>query len=199
MRKNGLARKLLAVLMALVFVAGTTGLGTMNAYGVSSPVHNVTQDTYYSTIQGAVDAAAQGDVIEVAPGNYFESVTVDVNDLTIQSTGGSAVTGVAGGTCSFQVEVEEFVLDGFSLQPSEWGVNVLSVEDGNITLKNCLFADSMYAVLFNTVTDTEINLLNNVMSTTWRGFYFEGVITGSDITVSGNSIANMQAEGGVYF
>ena len=34
------------------------------------PVHNVTQDTYFTTIQSAIDAATAGDTIEVADGTY---------------------------------------------------------------------------------------------------------------------------------
>lgn len=34
------------------------------------PIHNVTQGTYYFRIQGAIDDAADGDVIEVADGTY---------------------------------------------------------------------------------------------------------------------------------
>lgn len=199
MIKN-LTKKILSVLLALVLVAGTTGLGTLSASAVTDPVHNVTQNTYYGTIQSAVDAAVEGDVIEVAPGNYFESVTVDVNGLTIRSTGGRDVTGVSGGTAGFQVEVKEFVLDGFSLMPSEWGVNVLAVSGGDITIQNCLFANSMYSVLFGNITDTEVNLLGNIaIDSTWRGFIFGGVVTESDIVVSGNSMTELNAEGGVNF
>ena len=39
-------------------------------------VHNVTQDTWHSTIQSAIDAATNGDTIEVAAGTYVEDVVV---------------------------------------------------------------------------------------------------------------------------
>ncbi|MCK5087756.1 MAG: T9SS type A sorting domain-containing protein [Melioribacteraceae bacterium] len=38
------------------------------------PVHNVTQDTWYCTIQAAVDAAADGDKIEVKKGKHFGAI-----------------------------------------------------------------------------------------------------------------------------
>ncbi|MDZ7742416.1 MAG: hypothetical protein U5Q03_11865 [Bacteroidota bacterium] len=45
--------------------------------GGIQPVHNVTQSIYYTTIQGAIDDATAGDVIEVAAGNYVEEITID--------------------------------------------------------------------------------------------------------------------------
>ena len=37
---------------------------------VVSPVHNVTKGIYYPTIQAAITAAADGDIINVAAGTY---------------------------------------------------------------------------------------------------------------------------------
>jgi len=45
--------------------------------GGFAPVANVTQGTFHITIQGAIDAAEAGDVIEVSPGEYVEEVTID--------------------------------------------------------------------------------------------------------------------------
>ncbi|MCB0807334.1 MAG: hypothetical protein KDC05_16190, partial [Bacteroidales bacterium] len=51
------------------------------------PVHNLTQDTYYLTIQSAEDDADPNDVIEAAAGTYIEQVLIDVEGLTIQGVG----------------------------------------------------------------------------------------------------------------
>ncbi len=40
----------------------------------------------YATIQGAVDAAQTGDVIQVAPGTYHENIQIVARDVTLQST-----------------------------------------------------------------------------------------------------------------
>lgn len=48
------------------------------------PVHNVTQNTYHTTIQSAIDAATAGDVIEVAAGTYEEQLHITTNNLTIR-------------------------------------------------------------------------------------------------------------------
>jgi pectin methylesterase-like acyl-CoA thioesterase len=41
----------------------------------------------YSTIQAAVDAAGNGDRIEIAAGTYREQVTVNGKDITLQGAG----------------------------------------------------------------------------------------------------------------
>jgi nitrous oxidase accessory protein NosD len=60
-------------------------------FGDVPPVHNVTQDLYYSTIQGAVDDASSGDVVEVAAGTYEEQVVIDA-PLTLRGAGSAATT-----------------------------------------------------------------------------------------------------------
>jgi hypothetical protein len=45
----------------------------------------------YATVQDAVDAAADGDVIEIAPGRYAGNVLIVGMDLMLQASGGEAV------------------------------------------------------------------------------------------------------------
>jgi hypothetical protein len=56
----------------------------------------------YSSIQGAVNAAVDGDRVVLAPGTYNEQVTIDNKSITITSSGGPGVTKIdragAGGT-----------------------------------------------------------------------------------------------------
>lgn len=47
--------------------------------GIAPPVHNITQNTFYGTIQAGVDAANPGDEIDVAPGTFHEQVYVNKN------------------------------------------------------------------------------------------------------------------------
>jgi hypothetical protein len=58
----------------------------------ASPVHNLTKDTYYNTIQAAVDAASSGDTIIVRDGTYIENVNVYKDHLTIKSENGAEAT-----------------------------------------------------------------------------------------------------------
>ncbi|MBL7782537.1 MAG: right-handed parallel beta-helix repeat-containing protein [Saprospiraceae bacterium] len=56
-------------------VNGATG--TASASVLYLPVTNTTGPTYYATIQAAVSAASNGDVIEVCAGTYAETILID--------------------------------------------------------------------------------------------------------------------------
>jgi hypothetical protein len=73
------------------------------------------------TIQAAIDAAADGDTILVAPGTYQESIDFKAKTLTLQSMGGPAVTIIEGQglnpTVSFgSAQGPESLLTGFTIQ-----------------------------------------------------------------------------------
>ena len=81
----------------------------------------------YSTIQAAVDAASSGDVIDVAPGTYLETITIDRSitlrgrvydpakpgmNTTIVDGGGSSVITIASGISPKPVLVSLVVANG---------------------------------------------------------------------------------------
>jgi len=67
-----------------VFSYSGGSMDMLLAGGVITPIHNTNQGTYFSTVQAAVSAAADGDVIELASGTYQENLYID-RDLTIRS------------------------------------------------------------------------------------------------------------------
>jgi len=46
----------------------------------------------YATIQGAIDAAVNGDIVLVAPGTYVENLDFLGKAITVQSSDGAEVT-----------------------------------------------------------------------------------------------------------
>lgn len=50
---------------------------------ISSPVYNATRDSYYDTIQGAVDYAYAGDVIRIGSGVYYEHVKIKAGNIKL--------------------------------------------------------------------------------------------------------------------
>lgn len=73
------------------------------------------------TIQAGVDAAVDGDSIQVAPGTYAENITVSYKGIQLQSEAGPDVTAIDGGLIGTVVTFEGSptsgaVLDGFTIQ-----------------------------------------------------------------------------------
>jgi parallel beta-helix repeat protein len=60
-----------------------------------APVHNITQDTFFTAIQPAIDAANPNDEINVYPGTYVENVNVNKALKLRASAGGDFVVPVA--------------------------------------------------------------------------------------------------------
>ena len=164
------------------------------------PVHNVTQDLYYDTISAAIAAAAEGDTIAVSPGTYDESIVVDVENLTIVSTDGAATTTISNtANPMVWVQVNEFHLDGFSLTSSNTAIWVTSLSEGTVIIENCHFDNSIeHSVIFEEISQSTVQLIENVLDESYMGFYFQGDIDHSSILVDGNTI-ELVKEWGLYF
>ena len=83
-------------------------------------VHNINQETYYHTIQVAVNKANPGDTIEVEVGTYNEAVLID-KQLTLNGTNASESIIDGGETTAITISADDVTIDGFTL-------------DGGITL-----------------------------------------------------------------
>ena len=70
------------------------GLSITVENSLSEPIHNVTKDTWYSTIQAAITAASSGDSIAVGAGTFYENVLIN-KPLTL--TGVSSTTTIIDG------------------------------------------------------------------------------------------------------
>jgi len=135
------------------------------------PIHNVTQDTYHSTIQAAVDDANEGDTIVVPVGTYTDDGNRDIDfkgkAITLRSEDPSDPNVVAttiidcNGTAAdphrgfyfHSGETTSSVLEGFTITngygPSEaFGASAYSAggaiycANSSPTIRNCVFADN---------------------------------------------------------
>jgi len=82
----------------------------------------------YRSIADAVDDADPGDTIEVTPGTYDETVTVEI-DLTIVGTGGSGSTTWGSGFASDSLDVEggaTVTVQGFTFEPDGRAIDLTS-------------------------------------------------------------------------
>lgn len=93
--------KKLVLLFVLLFV--------VIAFQAGATVLNVPTPAY-PTIQAAINAAYPGDVIQVAAGTYTESLTVPINNLTIQGAGIGTKIKTIGSTPGIQLYGNNFTL-----------------------------------------------------------------------------------------
>ncbi len=103
------------------------------------------------SIQDAIDRAAPGSVIRVQPGEYYESITVDVDKITLIGGDGTPATRPAldgHGVHSDAVIVSgrDFTMSNFEVRHYV-GNGVVAQETTNFTLKDSKFEDTgLYGV-----------------------------------------------------
>ena len=98
----------------------------------------------YSTIQGCIDVAADGDTCLVSPGTYVENINFNGKEIALRSEQGAGVTVIdgnrAGSVVTFDsMESEEAVLDGFMIRngDAEHGGGILCASLSDPTIVNC--------------------------------------------------------------
>lgn len=153
----------------------------------------VVPDTY-ATINAAITAANNGDLISVKPGTYNENVVINKN-VRVVSTGGRLVTKItAVSDTSIIVDfvgVSDAAVNGFTISGARdgWGVNIGFLGGSNVRVKNCIIEHNGVGVyvasdtLFYTASNVTIdnNLIRN------NTFYGGGTGQGSGIFVEGSS------------
>jgi len=145
------------------------------------PVHNLTKDTYYNTIQSALDDADSGNTIEVADGTYDESITFPSGKkIILQSVNGASSTIIRGNDDSNTVHLnnssEGTTLNGFTITHADGLAGRGIYNRSYLSINNCIISGNS-------------GILNG------SGIYNDGTLTITGSTVSGNS-ANYG--GGIY-
>lgn len=77
-------------------VLRAAALATAVLFGATATAADLQVPQEYPTIQSAVDAAASGDRILLAPGSYVETVVIDDQQLVLEGSEGAASTELAG-------------------------------------------------------------------------------------------------------
>jgi len=115
-----------------------------------APVHNVTQDTYHSSIQRAVDGATAGDVLQCIDGTFTEDIVVNTANLTLKSTTGrdnTKIQGVDGYVITLNAGATNFTLGG--LGGAGYGFEVVGHETNSTVLIETIGAPSGVKILRN--------------------------------------------------
>ena len=130
-----------------------------------------------TTIQGAINAASNGDTVLVAPGTYTETIDFKGKNITLTSSGGASATTINGNSNGVVVQFQsgegrQSVINGFTItggsappnQVINWVAGGINVSNANPTITNNIIANnrgyginvsagSAY-VAYNTITGT---------------------------------------------
>jgi len=191
------------------FAMSTSNI-TLYAQWIVYPVHNITRDTYYAKIQAALDAALDGDIIEVSDGTYPQSLIFPSGKLiTLQSVNGPNCTAITG-TLHAQIILltnssDGTTLKGFTIDNESGDTDIRGIYMGSsyLTIDNCIISNNITTSFGCGIYNDENSILiiknstvsNNSNNTSGGGIYNAGnlIITGS--TISGNTA---QFGGGIY-
>lgn len=114
MRRIGLGLKLASFLSAMVLLLAAHPADRAATQAV------ITVPADSPTIQGAIDAAADGDTVVVAPGTYYENVSFKGKAIEVRSAQGAAVTTIDGNSqdpvVQFGGEGPGSILRGFTIR-----------------------------------------------------------------------------------
>jgi len=139
------------------------------------PVTNTTDspDTYYATIQAAINAATAGDVIEVCAGVYNGTITID-RSLTLKganfgtdprpSAGSSRVIGGSGESRLvaarnqkvININADNVIIDGFEITQIGGAGAANTIETDNVSHPGITFVNN---IVTNTTTSNAMRLV----------------------------------------
>ena len=143
----------------------------------------------YQTIQGAIDAADDGDIVVVAAAKYYEHVIVD-KTITLLGEEGTIIDGGGTGTV-ISVTRDNVKISGFTIQNGKRGI-FLSPPDsigtlvGNDIQNNTLTSHTQAAIELWYSNETTIS--DNKISNNDHGIWLKFSSCGS--TISNNELKN---------
>ncbi|MFH2120775.1 MAG: right-handed parallel beta-helix repeat-containing protein [Pseudomonadota bacterium] len=97
------------------------------------------------TIQQAINAAAPGDIINVAAGTYTEALTIKDKTLTIQGagSGSTTITGVAGADVIYIEHTKGVSISGVTIKGVQGGNNgILAMRGATVEIRDSVVQDA---------------------------------------------------------
>lgn len=179
----------------------------LSLIGLNAATINVPNDQ--PTIQAAIDAAINGDVIEVEAGTYVGNFTIN-KEITLQSIDGAALTIIEGvGGTAITVLAENVVIDGFTITNPDGDNGILATSVGFLTISNNIVDEvgsnwtvnkNLAGIYINpTTSDVEnvqilSNTIQNIGSTSTGST--KGIYVGH--TGSSGSLTNLVIDGNTF-
>ncbi len=159
---------------------------------VYPPVHNVTQDTWHGTIQAAIDAAADGNLIEVGPGTYPETITLNKPNITVKSTGGAAATTISTPTGVLTTGVQ--VLANMGTVTFD-GFTVSNFTENGIVQSRTNAPGTAFIVKNNVITPANDYLRNGIQVSGDGSQVLGNTVNGAPLTDAWSSAGIIAVEG----
>ena len=179
---------------------------------VTGSVHNLTKDTYYNTIQAALDDAdsLDGDIIEVSDGTYDESIIFPSGKvITLRSVNGPSSTIIRGNngsqTATLDGALTGTTLEGFTITHADGqSGRGIYIVNSNLSIENCnIFGNSynysgggIYNNFGGILTITESTISDNSSVRQYGSMSGGGIDNWGTLTITGSTISGNHASGG---
>ena len=172
-----------------------------------APVYNSTKDVYYPTIQGAINDANSGNVINVAAGTYlsggsFINVNKSLSIIGENKTNTFIDVSANGPAWGISLAASNTMLKNFTVIPANppgadrggypihAAYNITPTELFNITLENIVVDGSdRTGIDFNGVTNVVVSNVTSTNTAAGNGMQFSGCknVTVNNVITSGNA------------
>jgi parallel beta-helix repeat protein len=152
-----------------------------------------------STINGAIDQAAEGDTIIVCPGNYPENVVIDVEDLTLLGFGCGETVIVGDGTDdAVSVDADGATIGHFEITGGINGIGSDPAQsiDFAMVKHNCIHGNSADGINFFEGSDN-IFRSNEVFENADEGIFVGDSTSTSDRNWIGNNNVHDNGANGI--
>ena len=151
-----------------------------------------TESSPVATIQKGVELAAEDGTVNVLPGTYSTTLTLDKAGLTVRSTDGAASTTIVAsvpGNFTIQITGDDVTVDGFTVVAGSGafvGIVRIDAADGATVINNVIASVDTYGVGIRLHTDVaDATVSGNELSSCTM--YLDG---GPDTPITNSTISN---------
>ncbi|MDI6916343.1 MAG: NosD domain-containing protein, partial [Thermoplasmatales archaeon] len=121
------------------------------------PVYNINKDTYYTTIQKAIDDADSGDTIYVYNGTYYENIIIYKTLTLIGEDRNTTIIDGSGTGDVIHVSADWVNVSGFGVRNSGmYYCGISSLFTSNVSISNCNISDNFKGVYLDFSSDSII-------------------------------------------